>query len=371
MPPVIYRASRSIRLFLLCAVCLIPAGAQPVHKTSNVILVMTDGLRWQEVFQGADAALLQTPAISASKAAALKSLYWRDTPVARRETLLPFLWQVIARDGQIYGNRAAGSDAYVTNGLNFSYPGYNETLSGFADPGITSNDKIPNPNVTVLEWLHRKPAYRGKVAAFGAWGVISSIVNASRAGFVANSGYDPLTAPPVTARLAILNQLKADTRIWDDEPYDSFAFHTAVEYLKEHRPRVLFLSLGETDEWAHAGNYELYLRSAQRVDQYLKQLWETVQSMPQYRGQTTLIFGVDHGRGEAPVEWKSHGQKIADSKYIWMAFLGPDTRPLGERSKIAPVTQGQIAATLAALLGEDYARDVPRAAKPIADVLPR
>ena len=37
-----------------------------------------------------------------------------------------------------------------------------------------------------------------------------------------------------------------------------------------------------------------------------------------------------------------------------MAFLGPDTRGLGERSNIAPVTQNRIAATVAALLGEDY-----------------
>jgi hypothetical protein len=52
-----------------------------------------------------------------------------------------------------------------------------------------------------------------------------------------------------------------------------------------------------------------------------------------------------------------------------MAFLGPDTRGLGERTKVAPVTQSQIAATLAALLGEDYAGRVPKAGKPIEDVL--
>jgi hypothetical protein len=331
------------------------AGAQPPHKTENVLLVMTDGLRWQEVFQGADAALMDPKN--------------HEVAAGNREALLPFLWQVVAKNGQIYGNRALGSDAYVTNGLNFSYPGYNETLSGFADPRIHSNDKVANPNVTVLEWLNQKPAYRGKVAAFGAWDVISSIVNAARAGFVANSGYEPLTAPPVTDRLVLLNRLKDETQIWDDEPFDSFPFHTAVEYLKLHRPRVLYLSLGETDEWAHRGDYALYLRSAHRVDQYLKELWETVQSIAQYRGKTTLIFLTDHGRGQAPVEWKSHGEKIADSKYIWMAFLGPDTRALGERTKVEPVTQSQIAATLAALLGEDYASAVPKAGKPIPDVL--
>jgi len=330
------------------------AGAQP-HKTENVLLVMTDGLRWQEVFQGADAALMDDKN--------------HEVAAGRREALLPFLWHVVAKNGQIYGNRTLGSDAYVTNGLNFSYPGYNETLSGFTDPRIHSNDKVANPNVTVLEWLNQKPAYRGKVAAFGAWGVISWIVNASRAGFVVNSGYEPLTAPPVTERLALLNRLKDETQIWEDEPFDSFPFHTALEYLKLHHPRVLYLSLGETDEWAHRGDYALYLRSAHRVDQYLKELWETVQSIDQYRGKTTLIFLTDHGRGQAPVEWKSHGEKIADSKFIWMAFLGPDTRALGERTKVAPVTQSQIAATLAALLGEDYTGAVPKAGKPIADVL--
>ena len=52
-----------------------------------------------------------------------------------------------------------------------------------------------------------------------------------------------------------------------------------------------------------------------------------------------------------------------------MAFLGTDTPALGERSKIPAVTQSQIAATLAAFLGEDDAADVPKAGKPIAEVL--
>gem|GEM_PF-5870018 len=38
----------------------------------------------------------------------------------------------------VYANRDLGSDAYVTNGLNFSYPGYSETLCGFA--GVSGQD---------------------------------------------------------------------------------------------------------------------------------------------------------------------------------------------------------------------------------------
>jgi hypothetical protein len=341
------------------------------HKTQRIIFVMTDGLRWQEVFAGAEASLMNKKNGKVQDEAALKKAYWRDDLEARREALMPFLWQVIAKQGQLFGNRDKGSDAYVTNGMFFSYPGYNETLCGFPDPRINSNDKVLNPNVTVLEWLKNRPSFQGDIATFGAWDVIPYVFNPERSHLLANGGYDSLATIPPTPQLELLNHLKAETpRVWGDEPFDALPFYTAVEYLKAKRPRILYLSLGETDDWAHGGQYVEYLDSAHRVDAYLKQLWDLVQSMPEYQGNTTLIFSPDHGRGRSPHKWKSHGQKIPDSKYIWMAFLGPDTQPLGERSKVPSVTQSQIAATLAAFLGEDYAADVPKAGKPILDVLP-
>ncbi|MDQ6758457.1 MAG: AP protein [Acidobacteriota bacterium] len=353
---------------LLAGTC---AGQNSSRKTQNIIFVMTDGLRWQDVFSGADTALMNKES-GVSNLEGVRREFWRETPQARREALLPFLWGEIAKRGQIYGNRELGSNADVTNTMNFSYPGYNETLSGFADDArIHSNDKLPNPNVTVLEWLNRKPSFAGKVAAFGSWDVFPFILNAGRSGLMVNAGYEPLTAAPVTPKIELLNRLKTETGMWEGEPFDGVTFHTALEYYKLHKPRVLFLSLGDTDEWAHARKYELYLRSAHRFDQYVKELWDTAQSMPETRGNTALILAVDHGRGLAPVDWRSHGQKLPDTKSIWMAFLGPDTPGMGERSKVEGVTQSQIAATLAALLGEDYNAAVEKAGKPVRDVLHR
>lgn len=368
----------SARRFVFAFLCLLcaswfPLRAQvsPDHKTQHIIFIMTDGLRWQEVFDGAEASLMNKQNGKVQDPAALKKAYWRDDLQARRKALMPFLWQVMAKQGQVFGNREKHSDAYVTNGLFFSYPGYNETLCGFPDPRIHSNDKVPNPNVTVLEWLKNRPSFQGDIAAFGAWDVIASVFNPDRSHLMTNAGYDPLDTIPLTPQLELLNHLKAETpRVWGDEPFDAIPFYTAVEYVKAKKPRILYLSLGETDDWAHAGQYVEYLDSAHRVDAYLKALWDLTQSMPEYQGNTTLIFSPDHGRGKSPHKWKDHGQKIPDSKYIWMAFLGPDTQPLGERSNIPPVTQSQIAATLAAFLGEDYAAAVPKAGKPIADVLP-
>ena len=341
------------------------SAASATAQVTHVIFVMTDGLRWQEVFQGANASILE-------KEKEKGKTFWHETAVERREALMPFLWSEIAKNGQIFGNREKQSEAFVTNGLNFSYPGYSETLCGFPDPRIASNDKIPNPNVTVLEWLNEKAAYREKIAAFGAWDVFPFIFNAARSTLPVNAGYDPLTTIPATPSLDLLNRLKAELpHVWPDEPFDSFPFNTALEYLRVRKPKILFLSLGETDEWAHAGNYTEYLNAAHRADSYLKELWQTAQSIPEYRGQTVLIFSPDHGRGDNPQSWKDHGQKVPESKYIWMAFLGPGISALGERSHIPPVTQNQIAATLAALLGENYSDAVPNAGKPITDLLQR
>jgi hypothetical protein len=364
--------SRSVVLIAFVAVLTaFPAlaGDHEKHRTRNVIFVMTDGFRWQEVFRGAQKELLEKSSDDAASVQALKAAFWRDTPEERRRALLPFFWSVIAGNGQIYGNRDKGSDAYVTNGLNFSYPGYSETLCGFADPRVHTNDKVPNPNFTVLEWLSRKPAFKNQVAAFAAWEVFPFILNAEHASFLVNAGYDPFLELKGNEQIAILNTLKTEIpHYWDEEPFDAFPFRAALEYLKERKPRVLFLSLGETDDWAHGGNYAQYLHSAHRADEFVRTLWETVQSIPQYAGQTTLVFLTDHGRGSDLKTWNDHGDDIPDAKYIWMAFLGPDTAGIGERSSVGPVTQGQVAATVAAFLDEDYVHDVPRAAPPIAEV---
>lgn len=357
---------------LICIPVLLAAsasGAEPL-KTKNVFFVMLDGLRWQEVFRGAEEALLNADRGGVGDVAKVKELFWRETPAERREALLPFLWGVVAKEGQIYGNSLKKSVARVTNGKHFSYPGYSEVLCGYADEWVSSNDKIYNRNVTVLEWLHQKPEFQGKVAAFTSWEVFPYILNDKRSGIPVNGGYMPLTGVPETPAVKLLNQLTAETPLFGESTrYDAFTFRAAMEYIRAKKPRVLFLSFDETDTQGHAGRYDRVLWSARKNDGFLRELWETAQAMPEYKGATSLVITTDHGRGDPPVEWKNHSAKIPGSEYIWAAFLGPDTPALGERKEVELVTQNQIAATLAALLGYDYPASVPRAAKPIPSVV--
>jgi len=340
-------------------------------KTQNVVLIVSDGLRWQEVFQGADPLLLDArTGGNWVEEPELKSRYWRATPQERRQLLFPFIWGTVAKRGQIFGNRTQGSDAHVTNGRAFSYPGYNEMSVGFPNPAITSNEFGPNPNVSVFEWLNGSPDLAGHVAIYGTWHNYYDIFNQNRSHLVVQAGW---TAPPKTgdaSKDALLAKLFDTTTRFDEEDVgNSFLQVELLDYVRTHKPKVLFVGYGETDNWAHQGRYDLVLESAHRTDAFVKELWDTMQAMPQYRGTTTFIITADHGRGSGPVEWKEHGVDEKGSENVWIAVMGPDTAPLGERKNVEPVTQAQIAATLAALVGKDYVKDVPKAARPIKDVL--
>jgi hypothetical protein len=210
------------------------------------------------------------------------------------------------------------------------------------------------------------------VAIFGTWNVYDNIFNRSRSGLVMQTGWT-LSEPwktRQTPRDALLRQLfDSSTRFDEEDVWNSFLQIPLLDYVKTAQPRILFVGYGETDNWAHQGRYDLVLDSAHRMDHFVKQLWDTMQAMPEYRGTTTFIITTDHGRGSGLTEWKEHGVEEKGSENIWIAVLGPDTAPLGERTHTAAVTQAQIAATLAAFVGKDYHHDVQKAALPITDVL--
>ena len=372
-----YRISLPIIPAALLAVLLTLLAVEPAHaqsaKTRNVVLIVSDGFRWQEVFNGADETLLNEANGGIwDKEEDLRREFWRADAGERRRALLPFLWNTVAVRGQIFGNQALGSIARVTNGLAFSYPGYNEMLTGHPDARIDSNEYGPNPNVSVLEWLNTLPELHGKVSVHASWATFKDILNVSRSHLPLQAGWDLPYRGTLTPRQELLNRLyQSITRLDDEDVYDAFMQVSLLESFDKQQPRVLFVGYGETDNWAHAGRYDLVLHSAHQFDHFVSELWERMQALPAYRNSTTFIITTDHGRGGDPVEWKEHGIEQQGSENIWIAVLGPDTPPLGERSHTAEVHQAQIAATVAALLGKDFRQAVPAAAPPISEVLGR
>lgn len=356
-----YAVKRLAVLGLLATAQLL--GAQ---RTKHVFLIVTDGLRWQDVFTGADSSIIFGQPQFTGDTGSTRRNFWRPTAEARRAAMMPFLWNTIAKEGVIYGNKAAGSSVQVTNGRKVSYPGYNEMLLGRADSHITGNDAGRNPNLTVFDWLNDRPAFAGHVEAFGTWNTFKDIFNVGRAAFPVHAGWDPPYNPPKSGADSAINRLyRTSHREFGDVAWDALMQSTVVRAINDRTPSVLFIGYGETDEWAHAGRYDNVLRSARAVDAFVAELWSLVQSIPEYKGATTFILTTDHGRGSRGRDWREHGEKINGAEDIWIAMIGPDTPALGAMSNGPRLTQSQIAATVAALLGEDYAGAVNGVAPPI------
>ena len=348
---------RAFRGFLVLAWFAQAAFAQTAAR--NVVVVTLDGFRWQEMFGGADEAYFKRDAKGVSDPVAKK--YAGDTAEARRALLMPFMWNVIAKQGQIFGDPSQQSRSHVTNGLWFSYPGYSEMFVGLVDPRIDSNNKVPNPNVTVLEWLNGRPGFAGKVSGFGSWDVLPFILNTGRSRLPVGSGFLPVPDPK-TSREREINELAADLPgYWGYGTFDAPIVYAAIEDLKTRRPRVLYIMLGEGDEWAHEGRYDLYLDATRRADRFIERIWTTLQSLPEYRDRTTLLVTTDHGRGATLKDWSDHGKDVPAAEDTWMAALGPAVPSLGVRKNLT-VTTSQLAATIAAVVGEDFHAALPKTA---------
>lgn len=267
---------------------------------------------------------------------------------------MPFFWNVIAEKGQLYGNRNYGNKVDAANLYRLSYPGYNEILTGETDIRISSNSKQNNPNVNVLEYLDSRPGLQGKVAVFSSWDVFPFILNTSRSGLPVNSGYDEMKESH-SGEQQLINAVQRDGVLEKTATrHDQLTFLTAREYISKHHPRVVFLSLGETDEFAHQGRYDLYLQQASQVDQMIAALWQLVQTTPGYKDKTTFLITTDHGRGKKPGRWRSHGELISGSSQAWFAIMGPGISPAGEVREDQQQYLQQMASTIAGVLGEKF-----------------
>lgn len=351
--------------FALVALSVVVAQA----PARNVVLVTIDGVRPQEVFLGASPELLS----GAEDSARLTRLFGGDDVESRRRALMPFLWGTLAQQGQLFGNEAASAPMRLTNDRHCSYPGYNELLTGKSDPRIEGNGHPANPNVTVFEWLNAHEGLAGRVQAFATWGTFFRIFNVERSRLDVRAGWEPPFArdarrTPTKDALDLL--YRTITPTFGNNALDAVTWAALKESLQTDRPRVLFLGLGEADEWAHTGRYDLVLEALHRADAIVADLWRTLQQLDEYKDSTALIVTTDHGRGVDGEGWKEHGASVRGSDQVWLGALGPGVPALGERKDLSDLTTSQVASTLALLLGHDWLAASPEAGAPLPLVPP-
>lgn len=347
-------------LLILILTTLPYIGKAQTKQSENVVVITLDGFRWREVFSGADS-LLSFDTTAQYNTEYIQHKFWASTPDERRKKLLPFLWNKLGTNGILLGNRVYGNKVDNANPYRFSYPGYNEIFTGYPDTLVNSNDKIPNPNENVFEFLNKLPAFKGKTAVFGSWDVFASIFNESRSGFFVNDGFRDVPGT-LNEKQILFNQQQHEMPdlFHGGERLDIATFYMGFEYMKVNKPRLMHFGFGDTDEFAHGGKYDYYLDAANKADAWIKKIWEFLQATPQYKNKTTLIITTDHGRGlAAGGKWRDHGSDVTAANEIWMAAIGPSVAPGGESKTGAQYYQRQIAATIAAFLGTEFKTNHP------------
>lgn len=340
----------------------------PARPADRLVLITLDGVRCQEIFQGMDRAVWQAQNEGkAVEETELHQKFWAETPEERRRKLMPFFWDVLMKEhGAIVGNRFKGSEVKLSNRHRFSYPGYSEILTGVAnDRVIKSNDKVRNPRVTVLEFLREQLGVgREQVAAFACWDVLDWIVASREDNVFSNAGFEAYEHGDPMIQLLSRQQFETPTP-WDSVRHDSYTFAFAMAHLKTHRPRVLYLGLGETDDWSHDKRYDRVLEALHRNDRHFRELWTWLQSQDDYRGRTVIYFTTDHGRGDDPLNWMHHNDKLDGAAFTWLAAAGAGITARGELAPTVTLGHNQIATTLAASMGFDFGARFPEAGEPI------
>ncbi len=356
------------------AVCVLAAclgagsGAAQEAKARSVVLITADGLRWQEVFRGADPAFFGREETGMEGAGEVAERFGGASVEQRRAKLMPFFWNELVKIGALYGNRDKGSEVVVRNRHRFSYPGYSEILTGKPqDDVIDSNENRPNPSYTVLEIVRRELGLpREQVALFGSWEVFEGIGAHEPGSVVINAGFTPFEEPGLSPRLEELSRIQFRLLTpWRTVRHDYITFEFALEYLRTKKPRLLYIALGETDDWAHAKRYDRYLETAHYFDECVGRLWHAIQEMPEYRGRTLLIVATDHGRGPKLRDWHRHGADQKGAQYIWLAVAGPGLPAVGEARSGPRLTQSDIGPTILEWLGIPYTKLEGVAGRPL------
>ncbi|HEY0355814.1 MAG TPA: alkaline phosphatase family protein [Flavisolibacter sp.] len=308
------------------------------NPENKIFIITLDGFRWEEVFKGADPSLIGDEK-STADTAFTKALYWHNDPEERRKKLMPFMWNVVARQGELYGNRDYGNYVNVSNPYALSYPGYSELLTGRVDYSIYNNDKKKNTNKNILQVINKTPGYIGKVAAFTSWDAFPYILDKEdKNSFVLNSGLQKLDGQGLTHSQKAINSLQGNID-QSATRYDELTYIACKEYVIKQKPSFVFLSFSGTDDAGHARRYDQYLQEANNADRMIGELWRLVQTLPDYAGKTTFLITTDHGRGKKKSNWANHGFFVPGSTQTWYALIGNKVVPHGEMKNKTQVYQ--------------------------------
>lgn len=303
------------------------ASAECLHRGPNVILLTLDGVRPREFFDGTD------------------PYHESKLPPSARGVIFEKLWQKHAARGLVFGKEG---QYRIASDVAISLPSYQALMTGHSTH-CQGNSCGRVQEETVLESIRRELGLKkSEVAVFGSWkGMKHS--TASRPGSIFRSIYPDFHFYSGDRTLRKLRNASAfDRPEWAGSRKDRYTWEMGLHYLKHYCPRVLYVSLVDSDEYGHAGDYPGYVEALRTYDGYIDDLFATLQGMGAYGKDTTLIVTTDHSRGEKE-GWTSHGSTPDSEKQVFLYVKGPGFTAKGNTASSA--THAQIRPTIEKILG--------------------
>ena len=340
-------------LVALSALLLVCCWARPETKTSHhlevqtappvkavdsseiVVIVTWDGVRWQEVIHGIDPQLERQLG---------KTVHQNHAS----ESLLPNLNRLAGTEGILLGDDNA--PIFASSPSTVSLPGYSEIFSG-RSPICANNDCPATKQPTLLDdWLAaRKDA---SMAVVTSWSRIPRAAARNLSPIAVSAGRNLVVRrEQFCDSVEPCRQLNTGKRVsaWpgaDDYRPDRATAGLALSYLQTHSPQFLFIGLGDTDEYAHRGDYDGYLESLHFADETLGAVWQWLHEQ-QLRGHhTLLIVTADHGRSSTFTQHSS----APEAARVWALLAGSGVTARGHIAA-TPSRLADIAPTVRAFLG--------------------
>ncbi len=144
----------------------------------------------------------------------------------------------------------------------------------------------------------------------------------------------PLYTPQLAGNEFELQQLEMILKLSVDEfksnaltlsSPDELSVYIARQLMRQVAPSLLWITMHDIDI-AHAGAYSLYIDGIRRTDRLCADIWKTIQTEPEYAGNTTLFILPDFGRDSDDDSggngFQHHRTGDALSRTTWMMALG-------------------------------------------------
>jgi len=277
----------SIMIALYLTTCNIPpVNSSYVPQTQNtppkIVLITIDGVRWQEIFYGTDSNL------------------YSESYLPPRD-LIPNIYNYFVDHGSAFGKNSN----IIASGTNhISLPGYLEMMRGFPTTDCITNLCEPELNTTLIDHYQN-------VAMFSSWDTVRKSTTQFPEKYIINSGRNYRTSKYQALPIEDNQSFNNNVGHFDYRP-DEFTIQTTLNYLNIEKPEFLWVSLGDTDEYAHLGNYEKYISALKKADNFIGEM------IQQYDENTVFVITTDHGRSK---DWTSHGYD-SESSRVWLMMYG-------------------------------------------------